>query len=226
MAQRPAPTSSRAAVRRAKSAPVKKPFPWGFTAGAVALAALLIGTLVFAVTHTGSAAPSPLRDADKAVGNLVKAPTAELTRLHKAGNLKYAQSPPVGGSHSPIWENCAVYPTQIPNENAVHSLEHGAVWITYDPSLPAADVAKLKAKVTGDGYRLLSPYPGLKSKVSLQAWGRQVFVDTVTDKRIDTFLSKYTQGPQTPERGSACTGGTNVTGTTPAETPDVKTASG
>ena len=220
MAQRSSPPSSRAAMKRGKSAPVKKPFPWGFAAGSAVLASLLVGTLVFAVTHTGSAAPSPLRDADKAVSGLVIAPAGDLTRNHKAGPHKYAEGPPVGGDHSPVWENCAVYTKPIPNENAVHSLEHGGVWITYDPSLPAADVAKLAGLVTGNCYRMLSPYPGLKSKVSVQAWGRQIFVDSAADPRIATFVEKFTQGPQTPERGAACSGGTSTTGSTPAEKPD------
>ena len=220
MAQRSVPPSSRAASKRGKSVPVKKPFPWGFAAGSAVLASLLVGVLVFAVLNTGSAAPSPLKDADKAVSGLVVAPAADLTRNHKPGLQKYAEGPPVGGDHSPIWENCAVYTKQIPNENAVHSLEHGAIWITYNPSLPAAEVAKLAGQVSGNGYRLLSPYPGLKSNISVQAWGRQMFADNAADPRIATFLEKFTQGPQTPERGAACSGGTSITGTTPAEKPD------
>ena len=220
MAQRPSPPTSRAAMKRGKSAPVKKPFPWGFAAGSGVLAAGLVGVLVFAVMNTGSASPSPLKDADKAIQGLVVAPASTLTRNHKDGLQKYAEGPPVGGDHSPVWENCAVYTKPIPNENAVHSLEHGGVWITYQPSLPAADIAKLAALVSSNTYRMLSPYPGLKSKVSVQAWGRQVFVDSATDPRIATFLTKFTQGPQTPERGAACSGGTSTTGSTPAEKPD------
>ena len=102
----------------------------------------------------------------------------------------------------------------------MHSLEHGGVWITYQPSLPAADIAKLAALVSSNTYRMLSPYPGLKSKISIQAWGRQVYVDSASDPRIATFAEKFTQGPQTPERGAACSGGTSTTGSTPAEKPD------
>ena len=220
MAQRSSSPTSRAAMKRGKSAPVKKPFPWGFAAGATVLAAGLVGVLVFAVVNTGSGAPSPLKDADKAVQGLIVAPAATLTRNHKDGLQKYAEGPPVGGDHSPVWENCAVYTKPVPNENAVHSLEHGGVWITYQPSLPAADIAKLAALVTGNGYRMLSPYPGLKTPVSVQAWGRQLFVNSATDPRIATFVANFTQGPQTPERGAACTGGTSTTGSTPADKPD------
>jgi hypothetical protein len=35
----------------------------------------------------------------------------------------------------------------VPSERAVHNLEHGAVWITYQPSLPQSEVDQLRAFV-------------------------------------------------------------------------------
>lgn len=201
-------------VRRAKAAPVKKPFPWGFAAGAAVLAVLLIGVLVYAVSHAGSAAPSPLRDADKSIKGL-QVVDGKLSQTHKQGPLTFAQSPPVGGAHNPVWETCKVYDAQIPKEHAVHSLEHGGVWVTYQPGLAADQVKVLKDLVGSDPYRMLSPYPGLKTPVSIQAWGRQLFVDSAKDARLSTFADAFTNGPQTPEKGSACAGGVTATGTAP-----------
>ena len=73
--------------------------------------------------------------------------------------MEYEESPPVGGPHSGTWQNCGIYEAPINNENGVHSLEHGAVWITYDPSLPQEDIDTLNA--LDDNYMLVSPYPGL-----------------------------------------------------------------
>jgi hypothetical protein len=56
---------------------------------------------------------------------------------------------------------------------------------------------------------MLSPFPGLKTAVSLQAWGRQIFVDSATDSKVDKFLNAYTQGPQAPENG-VCQGNTTT----------------
>jgi hypothetical protein len=123
--------------------------------------------------------------------------------------VQYPQSPPAGGDHNDQPQSCAVYTAAIANEHAVHSLEHGAVWLTYRPDLPAAQIATLKAKVEGNAYRMLSPYPGLKTPLSLQAWGRQIFVDSASDAKVDKFLSAYTQGPQAPENG-VCQGNTTT----------------
>ena len=62
---------------------------------------------------------------------------------HVPGPVTYAVTPPVGGPHNAIWMNAGVYTKPVPSERAVHNLEHGAVWITYRPNLPADQVAQL-----------------------------------------------------------------------------------
>lgn len=131
----------------------------------------------------------------------------DLSKNHVAGTVDYPMSPPVGGDHDPVWQNCGVYTEPITAENAVHSLEHGAAWIAYSPDLPADQVAALTGKAEGNGYTLVSPYPGLESPIVLSAWGLQLPVEDAGDARVDTFLSKYRQGEQTPEPGAACLGG-------------------
>lgn len=139
-----------------------------------------------------------------------------LTRTHVAGPQQYKVSPPVGGNHNIAWENCEgdVYPQQIPNEHAVHSLEHGAVWITYRPDLPAKQIAELAKKVRGEDFMLMSPYPGLDSPISLQAWGFQLKLKSASDDRVDEFIKAFRKGASV-ELGSTCSGGVTQTGTTP-----------
>ena len=75
----------------------------------------------------------------------------------------YAESPPIGGEHDPVWADCTgtVYDVDIRHENAVHSLEHGAVWITYNPDqVSHADIDTLAELVDGESGRMLSPYVG------------------------------------------------------------------
>ncbi|CAM3908160.1 DUF3105 domain-containing protein [Deinococcus frigens] len=126
---------------------------------------------------------------------------------HRSGSLVYAENPPAGGAHNPLWQNCGVYDGQLYKEYAVHSMEHGAVWITYRPGLDAAGLAQLKTLVDGRPYTLLSPYEGLDTPVAASAWGAQLKVDKPDDARLKAFLDKYEQGPTTPERGASCTGG-------------------
>jgi hypothetical protein len=132
-----------------------------------------------------------------------------LTRGHTEDPVDYPQSPPVGGDHNPAWLDCTgtVFDQPVQNENAVHSLEHGAVWITYDDSVSVDDVAALSSLVDGHPYSLMSPYPDQASPIMLTAWGVQLGVDDADDSRIEEFLTAYSHGPQTPEPGATCESG-------------------
>lgn len=115
-----------------------------------------------------------------------------------------ADLPPAGGTHYDQWQVCGIYDEPVAPENAVHSLEHGAVWITYSPELSAGDITELKSIARGNNFVLMSPYQGLKSPIVLTAWGLQLEVDSVNDNRIEQFIERYQVGPQTPERGATC----------------------
>lgn len=115
--------------------------------------------------------------------------------------------PPDGGMHSGDWQNCGIYDQPIDAKNAVHSMEHGAVWIAYNPSLTAEDIEILRNQVRGETHLLLSPYPNLRSLAVLTAWGVQLEVDSADDGRIADFIDTYQRGPQTPEPGAPCSNG-------------------
>lgn len=133
----------------------------------------------------------------------------KLTQNHVDKKVDYPMNPPVGGDHNPVWMNCDadVYTKAIPKENAVHSLEHGAVWVTYTSKAKPADVKKLTERVSATPYSLMSPVEDQAAPLILSAWGRQLTVKSATDPRVAQFFTKYVQGPQTPEPGAACTGG-------------------
>ncbi|NOJ61630.1 DUF3105 domain-containing protein [Arthrobacter sp. 260] len=131
----------------------------------------------------------------------------DLTFNHIEGPVEYEQSPPVGGDHNAIWTNCGVYTSEIPNENTVHSMEHGAVWITYQPDLPQAEVDTLTDLVGSSGYVLLSPNAEQETPVMVSAWSIQLGMDSADDSRLPVFLERYIQGEQSREPGAACTGG-------------------
>ena len=131
----------------------------------------------------------------------------DLSATHVQTDVTYEQSPPVGGDHNPAWQNCGFYPEPVLDENAVHSLEHGAVWLAYSGDLPQADIDALEDLTTNRPYLLVSAYEGLDSPVVASAWGLQLALDGVDDERLLTFVEKYIQGEQTPEQGAPCIGG-------------------
>ncbi|MDL2079126.1 DUF3105 domain-containing protein [Streptomyces sp. GXMU-J15] len=133
----------------------------------------------------------------------------KLSQTHVNKTVKYPVEPPVGGDHNPVWQNCNgdVYTEAVANENAVHSLEHGAVWVTYTSKADKKDVEALAAKVKQTPYTLMSPYEDQKSPIMLSAWGAQRAVTGADDPDLGKFFEKYVQGEQTPEPGAACTGG-------------------
>lgn len=198
--------------RRAAPTKVAKPFPWGTVVGSTLLGATLIGILVYAALNQGGGISDVLTDPDSKIkGVVVAADLDKIARKHVPGTVKYEQNPPNGGEHNATPQTCAVYTEPIAPEHAVHSLEHGAVWVTYNSTVSKADIEALTGKVEGERYRMLSPDPDQKDPIDLSAWGRRLSVDSADDKRVDQFLSAYSGGKQSPEPGASCTG-TNETG--------------
>jgi hypothetical protein len=130
--------------------------------------------------------------------------------LHVAGPIGYVENPPLGGQHNVVWQNCGIYEAPIHNEHAVHSMEHGAVWITYRPDLAPDQVQALRA-LASDDYLLLSPYPGLPQPVVASAWNHQLTFARADDPGLAAFVAKYKNNPETtPEFGASCAGGTRA----------------
>jgi hypothetical protein len=126
---------------------------------------------------------------------------------HQEGLIAYDLIPPAGGKHNPRWQNCGVYDQPIASELAVHSLEHGAVWITYQPDIAASEVTRLQTITRQSQYRLLSPYPNLPSPIVASAWGYQLKLTKADDPRLMQFIKAYEQNPLGPEPGAICAGG-------------------
>lgn len=113
--------------------------------------------------------------------------------------------PPTGGTHNPRWQNCGIYTEPVDDSLAVHSLEHGAVWLAYQPDLAGEKVAELQDMVRGESYILMSPFPGLQSEVVMSSWGKQLVIDAVPDEGIEQFIERYKGAG--PEPDAPCTDG-------------------
>jgi hypothetical protein len=182
---------------------------------AVAIGAIGAILVTIAVTNNPappaadpSTAPTAVTSGDGTIAGLLTFDLAQgghvTTTVDYAST--YGMNPPAGGDHNPAWLNCGIYDQPQQNENAVHSLEHGAVWVTYDPDrVSAAHLDRLRAAMP-DSYAILSPYPGLPSAVVVSAWGAQVQLDGTDDPRLQEFIEIYWRSASSPEPSAPCTG--------------------
>jgi len=171
---------------------------------AVPIAVLVtVGAIILSVVLTPKPASYTAGSSGVAVEGVEEFTNAA---THVETPVTYAQSPPAGGDHSPTWLNCWIYTQLIPDENAVHSLEHGAIWVTYDPSLDASQLGTLRSKLPTT-HVILSPYDGLSVPIVLSGWNVQLGLESADDSRIATFFEEYWKGENAPEPGASCTGG-------------------
>ncbi|AIR98048.1 DUF3105 domain-containing protein [Streptomyces glaucescens] len=202
-----------AEMRRAEQARERRNRILTIGVSAVVVAGLVVGGVVLVRSQSGDS-DSAASD-DKTSGKFVTGSDGvrtwkgTLSRTHVKTDVKYGMEPPVGGDHHQAWMNCNgdVYTKELNNVNAVHSLEHGAVWVTYTSKADKADVEKLSAKVKSTPYTLMSPNEDQAAPLMLTAWGHQRTVTGADDPAVGAFFEKYVQGEQTPEKGAACTGG-------------------
>lgn len=113
----------------------------------------------------------------------------------------------VRGDHAKVGQICGIYLGPVPNENAVHSLEHCATWITYRPDLPADQVKVLQDAVKNRPSGLLSPFLGVPAPVVASVWGVQLKLESATDPQLAAFVAKYADGGRAPEPKAGCSTG-------------------
>lgn len=110
--------------------------------------------------------------------------------------------PPVGGPHfggpecvpprygpfcGPL--PYGIYDHQVADGNAIHSLEHGIVWITYDPELIAGEALQLLEDVANDFRRdvILSPREPSALPIYAVSWGRILRIDGTNGVEVDAL---------------------------------------
>lgn len=202
-------------MRRAEQARERRNRALAIAAGVVIVTGLVGGGVVLVRSQDDKGSDTAVASDSSGKGRFVtgkdgvKTWEGKLSRKHVTRAVKYASEPPVGGEHHRAWMNCNgdVYTEQLDNTNAVHSLEHGAVWVTYNADAKKADVDALAAKVRKTPYTLMSPMDDQKDPIMLSAWGHQRTVTGASDPDVDKFFEKFVQGEQTPELGAACTNG-------------------
>lgn len=207
--QREAQRAAKVAALKKKQATEKRNRLIGILSavvGGVAVLALIVAIVVMNPAKTPTTGEDPVAQDRNSIEIEGLETFDALTATHVEGAVEYAMTPPAGGDHAAAWLNCGVYSEPQANENAVHSLEHGAVWVTYDPEqVDGAGLETLRAALPST-YIVLSPFEGLPAPVVASAWGAQVQLDGPDDERLESFLQKYWKSPAAPEPGALCTG--------------------
>ncbi|MCW2598652.1 MAG: hypothetical protein JWM02_481 [Frankiales bacterium] len=168
--------------------------------------ALVVPALFLAACGSGTSSAQPASTPTPSISGVQVYPGLSHAHLQKGQYPQsYAQSPPVGGPHSPAWLKCQVYTQELPKENAVHSEEHGGIWLTYQPSLAASAVAKLALLAqTNREFVMVSPYNGQDAPVIASTWGLQLKVQSSDDPGLLEFIRTYAGGAQGGEKGVGC----------------------
>jgi hypothetical protein len=118
----------------------------------------------------------------------------------------YNSNPPSNGPHYDTPAQCKIYENEVVDESAVHSLEHGAVWVTYKDKTNTSLRDQLTAliKEEGSGKILLSPRAKNESAIGLASWGRVLNLDSFDKQKIADYIRLYRNGKATPEPLAPC----------------------
>ena len=174
-----------------------------YLVASVVIAVLVISSFAFA-SFSGGGGSSETGNASGYVSGVgVEVDIEESTHVEEGETVSYTTSPPASGNHWPVPAPCGFYTDPIPDERAVHNMEHGNIVVSYN--LPAEeDVSALRDAVNDIGLNRIwgvsRPYSGIEpGQIVLNTWGVMDSFSGVDKDRIGTFFDTYS-GVMGPER--------------------------
>ena len=116
----------------------------------------------------------------------------------------YNSDPPTGGWHYNTPAQTGIYDKELPDEQLLHNLEHGHIWIAYRPDLDPAVVEKLAeiAKSTGSKM-IMTPRAKNDKPIAIMAWEYLLKLDNFDEVQIKGFIKAHRgKGPESiPDSG-------------------------
>jgi len=113
-------------------------------------------------------------------------------------DVNYQTNPPTSGDHLAEAENWGIYTKEIDDKAAVHSMEHGGIWISYD------DISKEDIKVLetigkqNSQSTVVSPRAANDMHIVITSWGKMMKTDQVDAPLIQKYIDTYKN--QSPEK--------------------------
>lgn len=135
-------------------------------------------------------------------------PLMEATHITKEASLpEYTSNPPSSGPHYGQTTRSGFRDELISDQNIIHNLEHGDVWITYHPRV--SDMVKESLKQFAGAKVIITPREANDTDIAIVAWGRldtfNIESGDLPEQRIKDFIKRYAN--KGPERVPGASGG-------------------
>ncbi len=151
----------------------------------------------------------PLEGDDEALQQVERFESQGTRHVPTGTNIDYQRTPPLSGTHyGGSTVDAGFYTDRPAFGSLVHTLEHGAVVIYYDPGALPDDVEShlrsLTEEYTGTWSSVVVvPHPeeNPDSTVVVTAWRTQLTLDSYDRDAVTAFLAEYLgRGPENPVR--------------------------
>lgn len=112
-------------------------------------------------------------------------------------DIVYKTNPPTSGTHWTEAEIWGISEDEVPDGKAVHSIEHGGIWISYKPDKIDRETLTILEELQKENRRsvVLSPRADNDSAIVVASWGRMMkleeasFKKSIVQKYIDTYIN-------------------------------------
>jgi FtsP/CotA-like multicopper oxidase with cupredoxin domain len=101
----------------------------------------------------------------------------------------YNSNPPSSGWHyakAPKW---GIYKKEIPDESALHAVEHGGIWISYTGVTDEQIDELVSIQKTNNGAVIMSPREKNDTSIAVVSWGKVMKLDEVNTELIQEFIN-------------------------------------